>query len=142
VQIRLVGLAGALVATALASGCNLAGPSPSQPSEKSGQVSIDGHTRNSETVACSQVEWFQTIELNVPPGRAEASLELSGAEPVVRTVNITNIDDITGSVGGDVGTAKAVIDRGTYTITGTAIGTDRANPGQSRELPFEIKVPC
>ena len=29
-----------------------------------------------------------------------------------------------------------------YTITGTAVASDAANPGQTRSMPFKIEAPC
>jgi ipoprotein LpqH len=142
VQFRLVGLAGALVAAASASGCGLVAPPPSQPSEQSGRITIDGHARQTQSVSCSQVQWFLTIDASAEPGHAQAFLQLGGDRPIVQTINIVNIDDINGNIGGDVGNAEASLDGSTYTISGTAVGSDSANPGQTRELPFEIKAPC
>lgn len=44
--------------------------------------------------------------------------------------------------GEDNGEAKASVDGTVYTLRGTAVGADRANPTESRLMPFEIKAPC
>jgi ipoprotein LpqH len=46
-----------------------------------------------------------------------------------------------GVAGSDVGKAEASTDGNIYTITGTVVGHDQANPGQTRTMPFEIKAP-
>ena len=136
-----------LIATALAaatalSGCGLTGTESTEPSQKSGRVTIDGKSRQTRSVTCTQGEWLLQIEINAAPGSAKALLQLGGDQPAVRNVNITNIDNLSGIAGGDAGKAQASVDNSTYTITGTAVGSDRANPGQTREMPFDIEVPC
>jgi hypothetical protein len=139
---RSVGVAVALAAAAVASGCGLTGTPPNEPPVQSGRVTIAGNTRNTQSVKCTQVQWSLTIEASTNPGRAQAFLQLGGVKPLVRTVSIENIDDVHGVAGGDVGNAEASTDGNIYTITGTAVGADQAHPGQTRTMPFEIKAPC
>jgi ipoprotein LpqH len=142
VQTRLIRLAAALAAAALASGCGLTGTAPSEPPQRSGEITLDGHTRHTQFVKCPQVEWSLAIEMSAEPGRAQALLQLGGEKPVVRTVNIESIDGLNGVAGSDVGTAEASVKGGTYTLTGTVVGSDSANPAQSRSMPFKIEAPC
>ncbi|MGH3677191.1 MAG: lipoprotein LpqH [Mycobacterium sp.] len=130
------------MAVAVTAGCGLAAPEPSEPSEQSGQIEIGDITRDTQTVSCTQNEWSLTIEANADPGRAEALLQLGGEKPIVETVNIQNVDGRNAFVGGDAGDAEASSRGGTYTITGTAAGSDSANPGQTKDMPFKIEVPC
>ncbi|MGX9789707.1 lipoprotein LpqH [Mycobacterium sp. MMS18-G62] len=139
---RSTGLAVAVAAAAVASGCGLTGTPPNEPPAKSGRVTIDGNTRGTQSVKCTQVQWSLTINASTDPGRAFASLQLGGEKPVVQTVNIENINDVHGVAGGGDGNAEASTDGDIYTITGTVVGTDRAHPGQTRSMPFEIKAPC
>ncbi|WP_082683983.1 MULTISPECIES: lipoprotein LpqH [unclassified Mycobacterium] len=139
-KFRLSGLA--LTATAVVSGCGLTGPAPTEVPAQSGRISIDGTSQNTESVECTQHAWDLMIDAAAKPGHAEVFLHLGGSEPVVRTVNIQNINDVHGVAGGDTGKAEASIDGNVYTITGTVVGSGRANPSQSRPMPFEIKAPC
>jgi ipoprotein LpqH len=139
---RSAGMAVTLTAAAVASGCGLTGTTPSEPPVQSGRVSIGGNTRTTQSVKCTQVQWSLTIDASTDPGRAQASLQLGGEKPLVQTVSIENIGEVHGVAGGDLGKAEASTDGDTYTITGTAVGGDRAHPGQTRTMPFEIKAPC
>lgn len=138
---RSSGLA-AVAAAAVVSGCGLTGSTPTEPPAHSGEVTVDGTTVETQSVECSQHEWSLLIDANAKPGRAEVFLDLGGAHPVVRTVNIQNINDLNGVAGGEYGKAEATTDGTLYTISGTVIGSDPRNPGQSRTMPFEIKAPC
>jgi hypothetical protein len=109
---------------------------------QSGRVTIDGHTRNTKSVSCTQNGWIVTIDADTAPGRAHALLDLGGQQPDVKTVTIENIDDLHGVAGSEVGNARATTDGKGYTIAGTAVGAAAGQPGQSRDMPFEIKAPC
>ncbi len=139
---RLVGLGGAVAAAVVTAGCGLAGTPATEPPARSGQISIGDKTQQTQNVSCTQVDWALTIEASADPGRAQASLRLGGEMPVVNAVNIENIDNLSGVAGPDGGEATASTDGNVYTITGTVVGRDRATPGQTRTIPFEIKAPC
>ena len=141
-RLRGFGLATALTAVAFSAGCGLTGSTPTEPEAEAGEISVDGNTAETQSVSCTQVVWDMTIEAAAEKGSARAFLQLGGEQPVVRTVNIENVDSITAVAGGELGDAEATVDRGIYTITGTVVGSDPANPGQSRTMPFEIKAPC
>ncbi|KUI22714.1 hypothetical protein AU193_10435 [Mycobacterium sp. GA-1285] len=132
----------AVAAAAVVSGCGLTGSTPTEPSAQSGEVTVDGTTVETQSVECTRQEWTLLIDASAKPGRAEVFLELGGAQPIVRTVNIQNINDLNGVAGGDNGKAEATNDGSIYTISGTVVGSDPGNPGQSRTMPFEIKAPC
>lgn len=119
------------------------GTESSEPSQKSGQVTVGDRSQDTQSVDCTQVQWDMTIEASADPGRARALLQLGGEKPIVRSVNIENIDGLSGVAGGDLGNAQASVNgSSTYTITGTAVVSDTANPGQTKTLPFEIEAPC
>ena len=139
-QSRLFGLTAALTAVVTA-GCGLMGTEPGEPSKQSGQITVGDHTRQTRTVSCNQVEWVMTIEASADRGRADAYLQLGGERPIVKTVGV-EVDDVHAAVGGDVGKAEASTDGNIYTITGTAVGSDRADPGQTKDMPFKIEAPC
>ena len=89
------------------------------------------------------MDWSLGIVASAKPARARALLQLGGFRPIVRTVNIENIDGLSGVAGGDIGTAEASANGSSmYTITGTALVSDAAHPGQTQSLPFKIEAPC
>ena len=142
-QNRLIGLAAALAAAVLASGCGLVGTPASEPSPRSGEITVADKTEDTQSIKCTKTDWSLTIEASAEPGRARALLQLGGEKPIVRTVNIENIDGLNGVAGGDVGKAEASTKGSSeYTITGTAVASDAAHPGQTKNLPFKIEAPC
>ena len=74
--------------------------------------------------------------MNAEPGRAEASLQVGGERPIVRTVNIENINDLYGAAGSGVGEVEATTDGNAYTITGTAVSSRRGEPGTDADSAF------
>lgn len=131
-----------LAAVAVVSGCGLVGPTPSEEPAQSGRIVIDGTAVDTQSVECTQHEWSMQIDAKAKTGSAQVFLELGGDTPVVRTVNIENVNEINGAAGGEAGEAEATTKGNVYTISGTVIGSDPRNPGQSRTMPFEIKAPC
>ena len=142
-QTRLFALTAAVAAAAITSGCGLTGTESTEPSQRSGEVTVGDKSRHAQSVKCNQVQWALSIEATTNPGRARAYLQLGGEQPVVRTVSIENIDGLYGIAGGDVGTAEASINGSSiYKITGTAVVSDPAKPGQTTDMPFSIEAPC
>ena len=122
---RLLVLTTGLAATAVTAGCGLTGSEPSEPSQRSGHITIGDKTQNTQSVTCTQNEWSLSIKANADPGGARALLQIGGEKPIVKTVSIENIDGLNGVSGGDVGKAEASIKGGSvYTITGTAVVSD------------------
>lgn len=142
-QSRRFGLTAVVVAAALTSGCGLTGPAPSEASQRSGKVTLGASSQSTKSTECTQVQWALSIDATTEHGRARAYLQLGGAEPIVRTVSIENIDGLNGISGGDVGAAQAsVVNGNTYKITGTAVVSYPAEPGSTTEMPFTIETPC
>ncbi len=142
-QKRLLGLTVALTAVAVTAGCGLVGTQPNEPSQRSGRVTVGDKTQDTQSVKCTQIQWSMSIEAKAEPGRARALLQLGGEQPIVKTVSIENIDGMNAVAGAGVGKAEASTNGSSvYKITGTAVGRDSAKPGQTRDLPFEIEVPC
>jgi predicted small lipoprotein YifL len=139
VQTRRFAVLAAVAATA---GCGLTGPEPSTPPEQSGRISIGDSTQKTQSVSCTQTQWDLTIDAKAETGRARAFLQLGGDRPVVRTVAIENINGLNGAVGTGGKAEASVTKHGGYTITGTAVVTDAANPAQTKDLPFKIDVTC
>ena len=83
------------------------------------------------------------IAAKADQGGARVLLQLGGEKPIVKTVSIENIDGLNGVSGGDVGKAEASINGSSiYTITGTAVVSGPATPGQTTDMPFTIEAPC
>jgi ipoprotein LpqH len=142
-QTRLISLSAALTTVALVSGCGLIGSEPSERSQKSGRITIGDKSSDTQSVTCTQIEQQLTIRAVADPGNARASLQLGGERPVVRTVNMENIGGLYGVVGGADGKAEARADgTSAYKITGTAVVTMPAHPGQTQNLPFTFDAPC
>ena len=140
---RSIGLTAALAAAAVTAGCGLTGTQPSEPSQRSGKITVGDKTQDTQSIKCTQNEWGLTIDAKAAPGRAQAFLQLGGEKPVVRTVQIENIGGMSGVAGGDVGNAEASGSTSDiYTITGTAEASDTDHPGQTKSLPFKIEAPC
>ena len=141
-QIR-IGAAGALLAVAVTAGCGLTGAEPSEPSQQLGRITIGDKTQQTKSVKCTQVDWSMTINASAETGSARALLQIGGEKPIVKTVSIENIDGLNGVSGGDVGKAEASVNGSSiYKITGTAVVSDPATPGQTQDMAFEIDVPC
>jgi ipoprotein LpqH len=132
-----------LAAVAATAGCGLTGEEPSEPSQRSGSITVGDKTRQTQSVKCTQTDWALTIDAKADPGRAHVFLQLDGAKPVVKSADFENIDGLTGVSGGAVGKAEAKLDNSSsYTITGTARVTDSARPAESTDMPFTIEAPC
>ena len=139
---RMIGPMTALTAVVLTSGCGLTGSEPAETAEKSGRITFADKSRNTQSVSCTQNEWLLVIDAQAGPGSARASLELGGERPVVNTVSIENLDGLHGTAGRGTGKAEASLAGGTYTISGTAVVSDAARPGQTTTAPFRIEAPC
>ncbi|GAT08445.1 lipoprotein LpqH [Mycolicibacterium novocastrense] len=131
-----------VLTVAVVSGCGLVGPTPSEEPAQSGRIVIDGTGVDTQSVECTQHEWSMQIDAKAKTGSAQVFLELGGDTPVVRTVNIENVNEINGAAGGETGDAEATTKGNVYTISGTVVGADGRNPAQARTMPFEIKAPC
>jgi ipoprotein LpqH len=140
---RFLVLTTGLAAATVTAGCGLTGTAPSEPSKRSGHVTVGDKTQPTQSVTCTQVDWAMNIQANADPGRAIVALQIGGEKPIVKTLSIENIDGLNGVSGGDVGKAEASTNGSSgYTITGTAVVSDPATPGQTKDVPFEIEAPC
>ncbi|OBK78448.1 lipoprotein LpqH [Mycobacterium sp. 1274761.0] len=140
---RFFGLTTAFAAVAIAGGCGLVGTEPTEPSRTSGRITLGDKSSPTQSVTCTQVEQLLTIRAVASPGNARAQLELGAAKPVVRTVSLENIQGLNGIAGSGNGKAEASANGSSaYKITGTAVVSDPAHPGQTQNLPFSIEAPC
>jgi lipoprotein LpqH len=140
---RLTGFTATVAAVAATAGCGLTGEEPREPSQQSGSITVGDKTRQTKSVDCSQNEWALTIDADAHPARAHVLLQLGGEKPLVRSVNIENIDGLGGVSGSGVGKAEARLQNSSvYTITGTARVTRAADPAQTTDMPFSIEAPC
>src|SRR4051794_41830564 len=94
---RSAGIAVALAAAAVASGCGLTGKPPNEPPVQSGRITIDGKTRTTQSVKCTQVEWYLKIDASTDPGPAHAFLQLGGENPPGHGDNIANSRGVAGA---------------------------------------------
>ena len=135
----------------------LAGCSSEKKSETSGEtssaaaaegkstVTIDGKDRAVQgTVLCTTMG----DNVNIAIGDATTGIGAvvsKGDDPVVHSVGLGNVDGLMLGFQENAGQgeAKAEKDGNTYKISGTADGTDMANPLQPpQSKPFEIEVTC
>lgn len=133
----------ALAAVTVLAGCGLVGTESNEPSQQSGKITVGDKSSQTQSVTCTQIEQQLTIRAVASPGNARALLTLGGERPTVQTVNMEDIGGLNAVVGGANGKAE-VTAAGTsvYKITGTAVVSDRAHPGQTQNLPFTIIAPC
>ncbi len=107
------------------------------------KVSIDGNPQEiNGQVMCSATAG----NLNVAIGQAGTGVVVMLAEDAskVNSVALGNVNGVALGFQDGVpgGNATATKDGKTYKVTGTATGTDMANPMQPMTKPFEIEVTC
>lgn len=108
------------------------------------KVSIDGEDQNvCGTTMCTTMAG----DVNIAIGGAAtgiAAVLTDANPPEVKSVGLGNVNGVTlaYTAGTGQGDAKATKDGNEYKISGTATGTDMANPMQPVEKPFEIEVTC
>jgi lipoprotein LpqH len=140
VRVRFV--AAAVTASVLVlstSGCFLRAEKVPQ---KTARVTVNNVTRTSHAVSCTQVQWLLTADISAAPAHVQAVLRLDADKPKPESVHIDNFGSFTGVSDAGVGKAKASFAGDTYTITGTAQGTDPDNPNTPATADFKIEVSC
>jgi ipoprotein LpqH len=96
------------------------------------------------SVKCETKDGLTTIGIE---GKVPTSVVLTeGEAPVVQSVNIGDVNTegasltyLSGLSGAPVVAAR---DGKSYTITGTGMGIDPAEPGEPVDMPFDIAVTC
>ncbi|WP_110207213.1 lipoprotein LpqH [Nocardioides daejeonensis] len=118
----------------------------SDPEVSSGgdiSVKVDGKEvsgLDTSTIQCAKMGG----KINVGSADAGSGLGLvmtDEATPKVESFGLL-VDGITLAVAPGMGSADVAVDGNTYTITGTAQGTDSAKPTEVVEKDFEIVVTC
>jgi Mycobacterium 19 kDa lipoprotein antigen len=128
----------ALLVVACCAGCF----SSQKVTEKTARVTVDNNTRTSHAVTCNQVQWLLTANIAAAPANIRVLLKLDSEKPKLESVNIDNFAGFSGVADAGAGDAKATFANGTYTITGTAEGSQLNDPRVSLTAPFKIEVGC
>jgi Mycobacterium 19 kDa lipoprotein antigen len=110
--------------------------------QKTARITVDKSTRTSHAVTCSQVDWLLTANISVAPANVRVLLKLDPETPKVESVHFDNFAGFSGVSNSGAGQAKIRFANGTYTITGTAEGSQLNDPRVSVTAPFTIEVGC
>ena len=129
----------ASVVAALCSGCI---SRDDKATQKTARITVDNTTRTSHAVSCSQVEWLLTANITAAPASVRVILKLDPDKPKLESVNINNFAGFSGVANSGAGETKIHVANGTYTITGTAEGSQLNDPRVSVSTPFKIEVGC
>ena len=110
--------------------------------QKTARITVDKNTRTSHAVTCSQVDWLLTANISVAPANVRVLLKLDPETPKVESVHFDNFAGFSGVSDSGAGEAKVRFANNTYTITGTAQGSQLNDPRISMTTPFTIEVGC
>ena len=138
-RIIAAALAASMVAAADGSGCS---PRPEKLSQPTAHVTIYGNTHTTHAVSCSQVQWLLTINISAAPAHVQAVLKLDSAKPKPESIHFDNVDGFNGVANAGAGNAEAVFSGNTYTITGTAQGSNLKDPSTQTTADFRISATC
>jgi ipoprotein LpqH len=129
---------GASLVAASCSGCS----TNDKATQKTARVTVDKNTRTSHAVSCSQVDWLLTANISAAPATVRVLLRLDPETPKVESVHFDNFAGFSGVSDSGAGQAKIRFANNTYTITGTAEGSQLNDPRISVTAPFTIEVGC
>ncbi len=110
--------------------------------QKTARITVDNNTRTSHAVTCSQVDWLLTANISAAPANVRVLLKLDSETPKVESVHFDNFAGFSGVSDSGAGQAKIRFTNNTYTITGTAEGSQLNDPRISMTAPFTIEVGC
>jgi lipoprotein LpqH len=110
--------------------------------QKTARITVDKSTRTSHAVTCSQVDWLLTANISAAPANVRVLLKLDTETPKVESVHFDNFAGFSGVSDSGAGEAKVRFANNTYTITGTAEGSQLNDPRVSMTTPFTIEVGC
>ena len=113
-----------------------------QATQKTARITVDNNTRTSHAVTCSQVDWLLTANISAAPANVRVLLKLDPETPKVESVHFDNFAGFSGVSDSGAGQAKIRFAHDTYTITGTAEGSQLNDPRVSVTAPFTIEVAC
>ncbi len=127
-----------LVVAASCAGCF----SSAKVTEQTARITVDNNTRTSHAVTCSQVNWLLTANISAAPANVKVLLRLDPEKPTVESVHFDNFVGFSGVSNSGAGESKIHVANDTYTITGTASGTQLNDPRVSVTQPFTVEVGC
>ncbi|MGV0743103.1 lipoprotein LpqH [Mycolicibacterium sp. XJ870] len=143
---RFAAAAGCVAILAAVVGCSSQGSDSSDASQSGqGKVTFGSNDAGPVTgVACETKEGFTTINIE---GSLHATVIVTdGESPVVDSVSIGEVGSDKPSLTYIDGLSSSPVvasrDAKNYTVTGTGMGTDAANPGMPVDMPFDIAVTC
>jgi lipoprotein LpqH len=110
--------------------------------QKTARITVDNDTRTSHAVSCSQVDWLLTANITVAPANVRVLLKLDPEKPTLESVNFDDFVGFSGVADAGGGDTKIHFANDTYTITGTAQGSQLNDPHVSVSRPFKIEVGC
>lgn len=138
-RIRFIAAVVASAVGAVSCGCS---PHVDKVPQKTAQITVDGNTRTSHAVSCTQVEWLLTVDISAAPARVRMVLNLEHGKPQARSVDFDNVNGFTGNAGNGEGNVHAEFSGETYTVSGTAQGTNPDNVNEPRTADFRISAKC
>ena len=130
----------AVSASLVAASCSGCFVPDEKVAQKTARITIDNDTRTSHAVTCSQVDWRLIANITAAPANVRVLVTLDPDKPTLESVNF---DDFAGFSGvANVGDSKIRFANDTYTITGTADGSQLNDPRISVTRPFKVEVGC
>ncbi|WP_343577608.1 lipoprotein LpqH [Mycobacterium sp.] len=145
----VVGIAAAATLVAGLAGCSSnkssTGASSNASAPAGNKVTIDGQAQSvAGAVSCTQVNGNTSIGFG-DPTTGIGAVVTNADPPVVQAVGLGNLTGVTlGYSAGapNQGNAQATKRGNSYTIKGTAVGADAANPQQPVSKSFEMDATC
>jgi lipoprotein LpqH len=135
----LTAVVSASLVAASCSGCFL---QDNKVAQKTARITVHNTTRTSHAVTCSQVEWLLTADIAAAPANVRVLLKLDPDKPKVESIHIDNFAGFSGVADSGAGDSKISFANDSYTITGTAEGSQVDDPRVSITTPFKIEVGC
>jgi lipoprotein LpqH len=129
----------AVLAAASCAGCFT---QDNNATQKTAHITVDNNSRTSHAVSCSQVDWLLTANISAAPANVRVLLRLDPEKPTVESVHFDNFLGFSGVSNSGAGEAKIRVANNTYTITGTASGSQLNDPRVSVTQPFTVEVGC
>ncbi|MGA9490103.1 MAG: lipoprotein LpqH [Mycobacterium sp.] len=129
----------ASLVAALCSGCFMHN---AQVTQKTARITVDNNTRTSHAVSCSQVNWMLTANISAAPATVRVIVKLESEKPTLESVHFDNFAGFSGVANQGAGETKIHFANDTYTITGTAEGSQLNDPRVSVTQPFKIEMGC
>ncbi|BBX45682.1 hypothetical protein GCM10009641_51200 [Mycobacterium cookii] len=110
--------------------------------QKTARITVDNNTRVSHAVSCSQVDWTLIANISAAPANVRVIVKLEPEKPKLESVHFDNFAGFSGVANAGAGDTKIHFANDTYTVTGTAEGTQLNDPRVSVTQPFKIEVGC